>query len=101
MHNIKTEEFFSESKVIIEKLKNYSELSYLMNPILDELQAAYKQKCRQHISWRDASVEEVAQLIDDLDSKAGMTLESEIMKRATYLVEFGLWIKVMELLIHA
>lgn len=98
MQNIKTEDFFCGNKVIIEKVKKYNDLSYLLLPILEELKAAYKQKLRQHASWLNVSVEEVAELIDELDNKKGVTLESEIMKRATYLIEFDLWAKVMELL---
>lgn len=98
MQNIKTEDFFCGNKVIIEKVKKCNDLSYLLLPILEELMEAYKQKLRHHASWLNVSVEEVAELIDELDNKKDMILESEIMKRATYLIEFDLWVKVMELL---
>lgn len=98
MQNIKTEDFFCGNKVIIEKVKKYNDLSYLLLPILEELKEAYKQKLSHHASWLNVSVEEVAELIDELDNKKDMILESEIMKRATYLIEFDLWVKVMELL---
>lgn len=98
MQNIKTEEFFCGNEVIIEKVKKYNDLSYLLIPVLEELKEAYRQKLRHHASWLNVSVEEVAELIDELDNKKDMILESEIMKRATYLIEFDLWVKVMELL---
>ncbi len=98
MQNIKTEEFFCGNEVIIEKVKKYNDLSYLLIPVLEELKEAYRQKLDHHASWLNVSVEEVAELIDELDKKKGMAMESEIMKRAIYLIEFDLWTKVMVLL---
>lgn len=100
MRNIKTKGFFNGNKVIIDKVKTHPDLSYLLLPVLNELKEAYKEKIKQHPSWIDAPVEEIAKLIDELDRKTEFVLESEIMKRATYLIEFELWTKVMELLIY-
>lgn len=100
MQNVKTKAFFSADKVIIQNVEKNSELSHLMFPVLEELKTAYNSKLKYHASWIAASVNEVAKLIDELDNKTGNALECEIMKRATYLIEFELWITVMELLVY-
>lgn len=88
------------------QLKRWSQLPYLMLPVLCELGRAYEEKLEIHNTWTDVCVEEIAELIDTLE-RTDVKCQSEaygiccaIMKKSTYLVDLDLWIKTAELLIY-
>lgn len=91
---------------MIEQLKSCKSLSYLMLPVLRELEIVYKNKIGISNSWKHVSIDEIAKLIDELDEVMQETddftysIYGDIMKRSTYLIDLELWTKVMELLIY-
>ena len=89
-----------ELKKIIEKLKSCDSLSYLMLPVLKELETTYSNAEKTNPSWKNVHIDEIADLIEELDKvMTESSIYGEVMKKSTYLIDMDLWIKVMELLI--
>lgn len=89
-----------ELKNIIEQLKSCNSLSYLMWPVLKELETTYSNGEKIHPSWKNVHIDEIADLIEELDIiLTENSICGEVMKKSTYLIDMDLWIKVMELLI--
>lgn len=90
---------------LINQLKSCEPLSYLMLPVLHELEEAYTSKTEVNASWNNVQINEIAELIEELDDiilrieSPLYEIYSEVMKKSTYLINLDLWIKVMELLI--
>lgn len=91
---------------LIDQLKSYESLSYLMLPVLHGLEEAYANKTEVNASWNNVQINEVAELIEELDDiilNKQFTLYaiySEVMKKSTYVIDLELWKKVMGLLIY-
>lgn len=89
-----------ELKNIIEQLKSCDSLSYLMLPVLKELETTYLNEGKIHPSWKNVHINEIADLIEEMDNvRTENSVYGEVMKKSTYLIDMNLWIKVMELLI--
>lgn len=89
-----------ELKKIIEKLKSCDSLSYLMLPVLKELETTYSNAGKINPSWKNVHIDEIADLIEELDKvMTESSIYGEVMKKSTYLIDMDLWIKAMELLI--
>lgn len=88
---------------MIEQLKSCEPLSYLMLPVLKELDTAYINDAKINASWKNAHIDEIADLIEELDGigtdNVICKVYIEVMKKSTYLIDMNLWIKIMELLI--
>lgn len=101
----KQKESTKELGRIIDQLKSCKSLSYIMRPVLRELEIVYENETVINNSWKQVHINEVAELIEELDEVMQETDNStyriygEVMKRSTYLIDLELWIKVMELLI--
>lgn len=85
---------------MIEQLKSCEPLSYLMLPVLRELDTAYINDAKINASWKNAHIDEIADLIEELDQVVtDNSVYEDVMKKSTYLIDMNLWIKIMELLI--
>lgn len=82
----------------------WGKLSYLMLPILNELQEAYEREVILHESWKQACIDEIAEYLETLErlicNRADIFVYYEIMRKSTYLVDFDMWIKTIEILIY-
>ncbi|MCH1983443.1 hypothetical protein MCG98_12795 [Ruminococcus sp. OA3] len=89
-----------ELKRLIEQLKSCESLSYLMLPVLRELEMAYVNETQINSSLKNVHIDQIADLIEEMDKVvADNSIYGEVMKKSTYLIDMDLWIKVMELLI--
>lgn len=89
-----------ELKRLIEQLKSCESLSYLMLPVLRELEMTYVNETQINSSWKNVHIDQIADLIEEMDKVvADNSIYGEVMKKSTYLIDMDLWIKVMELLI--
>lgn len=94
----------SGERINVEALKTWEKLSYLMLPILNELQEAYERDVVLHESWKHACIDEIVYYLDTLERLIGSTEEIfvyfDVMRKNTYLVDLDIWIKTIEILIY-
>lgn len=87
-----------ESRRMIECLKSWKSLSYLMLPVLRELKKAYTNEANVYSSWKSADINGVSDLIEDLDAAAAEAegsvsnfcaeiIKKHISDRAGFMVE--------------